>query len=571
VPEFDGSVIVPGSEQEQMARDAGVLVFETVHAKQLSESLNELLFYTWGDEECCLPRGATSATLVGHAEGLERGDFLVFVERRSPTRLTEEDADRKHRHAVRLTRVEFTEDPSGKLFGAEAVDEPEPITRIEWDPSDALPFSLCISVPEEPNVSVALGNIVLVEHGEMQPVDVLPPVPDKEKFYANRTRRVGDCCDPPEPLRLPLRYQPILRDLPLSHGFRLADLLRPPVDAPQDFWSASALRALPPRDAMPQVLTLSGKVNDLEDHWLPCRDLLASDGAARDFVVEIQDDGRARLRFGDDIHGRRPEEGTAFSANYRIGNGAAGNVGGEAICHLLRGGNPPIGKVSNPLPAFGGVDAEDIEAARRDAPQAFRTQERAVTAADYADVAGRRPDVQRAAATFRWTGSWHTVFVTADRVGGGKVDAEFEGRLRRHLERFRMAGYDLEVDAPRFVPLDISLHVCVKPGYFRAAVLVAVRAALSSVMLADGRLGAFHPDNFTFGQAVYASRIVAAAQSVEGVESVRLDRFQRLVDPDPSTRESGVIPVGRLEVAQLDNDPNYRDRGRLLVAAGGGE
>ena len=194
-----------------------------------------------------------------------------------------------------------------------------------------------------------------------------------------------------------------------------------------------------------------------------------------------------------------------------------------------------------------------------------------MTAADYAEAAGRRSDVQRAAATFRWTGSWHTVFVTADRVGGAKVDAEFEGGLRRHLERFRMAGYDLEVDAPHFVPLDVSLHICVKPGYFRSAVIAAVREALSSVLLPDGRLGAFHPDNFTFGQPVYASRVVAAAQSVEGVESVRLDRFQRLVDPDPSTQENGVVPVGRLEVAQLDNDPNFRDRGRLSVSAGGGQ
>jgi hypothetical protein len=121
------------------------------------------------------------------------------------------------------------------------------------------------------------------------------------------------------------------------------------------------------------------------------------------------------------------------------------------------------------------------------------------------------------------------------------------------------------------VPLDVSLHICVKPGYFRSSVIAAVREVLSSVILSDGRLGAFHPDNFTFGQPVFASRVVALAQAVEGVESVRLDRFQRLVDPDPSTRENGVIPVGRLEVARLDDDPNYRDRGRLLVSAGGGQ
>jgi hypothetical protein len=571
VPEVENAVIVRGSDEERAARNAGVSLFETVHTIKLRESLNELDFYTWGDEECCLPRGATSATLVGHAEGLARDDFLVFVERVSPTRLTQEDADRKHRHVVRLTRVEFIDDPSGKLFGPEAVDEPAPITRIEWDASDALPFSLCISVDGEARVSVAHGNIVLAEHGEAQPVDELPLVPEDRRAFARRGHHVGECCDPPEPLPMPLRYRPTLRDLPLTHGFHLADLLKPPADAPQDFWSASALRALDPRDATPQVLHLIGKVNDQEDEWFPRRDLLGSDGAARDYVVEIQDDGRARLRFGDDRHGRRPEEKTHFTATYRIGNGSAGNVGDESIRHVLLDGSAPIGKVSNLLPAFGGVDAEDIEAARRDAPQAFRTQERAVTAADYAEVAGRRADVQRAAATFRWTGSWHTVFVTADRIGGAQVDAGFEDGLRRHLERFRMAGYDLEVDAPHFVPLDVSLHVCVKPGYFRSAVIAAVREALSSALLFDGRLGAFHPDNFTFGQPVFASRVVAIAQAVEGVESVRLDRFQRLVDPDPFTQENGVIPIARLEVARLDNDPNYRDRGRLLVSAGGGK
>ena len=67
------------------------------------------------------------------------------------------------------------------------------------------------------------------------------------------------------------------------------------------------------------------------------------------------------------------------------------------------------------------------------------------------------------------------MFVTADRFGGAAVDARFEARLRRHLERFRMAGYDLEVDAPRFVPLDVELHICVKPDYFRSEVLRAVQ------------------------------------------------------------------------------------------------
>jgi predicted phage baseplate assembly protein len=194
-----------------------------------------------------------------------------------------------------------------------------------------------------------------------------------------------------------------------------------------------------------------------------------------------------------------------------------------------------------------------------------------VTPSDYAAAAERRADVQRAAATFRWTGSWYTVFVTPDRFGGGAIDAGFAARLRRHLERFRMAGYDLEVNSPRYVPLDVILEICVLPEYFRAEVVQAVGRVLSSGVLPDGRLGFFHPDNFSFGEPVYLSRIIAAAQAVEGVDAVRPERFERLVSPIPTSLDDGVIPIGGLEIAQLANNPNFRERGRLTLRAGGGK
>ena len=134
-----------------------------------------------------------------------------------------------------------------------------------------------------------------------------------------------------------------------------------------------------------------------------------------------------------------------------------------------------------------------------------------------------------------------------------------------------MAGYDLEVDAPRYVALDVALHICVKPDYFRSEVVRAVRAELSADVLPDGRLGVFHPDNFSFGEPVYLSRIVAAAQAGEGVEAVWVLKFQRMASPDPASLESGIIPIGRLEIAQLANDPNFRERGRLTLEAGGGK
>ena len=563
--------LVPDSNDVRRALDAGAVVFETVRATELFTDLNTLSIYTWGDLGCCLPRGATRTTLRGEHPDLRVNDVVIFEEVVSPTTFKPEDADRAKRCAVRLTAVRPGVDPSGQLFDEPPVDGALPITELEWDTSDALPFPICISVKERPGleISVARGNVVLADHGATVS-ETLGTVPETLRRCAHSSHDARSCSHPAgDPI--PPRFRPALGSEPLGWGFDLAADLRVPLSDEERWRSATMMIARDPHEALPLVTRLTGTLGTVVTSWTPRRDLLASQGNATDVVVEIENDGRAVLRFGDDEHGRRPNGGTEFTTAYRVGNGSAGNVGAEAIGHVVIGVSGVITNVVNPMPAAGGIDPEEIEAARRDAPQAFRTQERAVTEADYAAAAERRPDVQRAAATFRWTGSWHTVFVTADRLGGAAVDARFETRLRRHLERFRMAGYDLEVDGPIYVALDIALHICVKPDHFRSEVVRAVREELGTGVLPDGRLAVFHPDSFSFGQAVFLSRIVAAAQAVEGVEAVWVQKFQRMVAPDPASLENGFIPIGRLEIAQLANSANFRERGRLTIEAGGGK
>jgi hypothetical protein len=185
-------------------------------------------------------------------------------------------------------------------------------------------------------------------------------------------------------------------------------------------------------------------------------------------------------------------------------------------------------------------------------------------------MAQRHPQVQRAQATLRWTGSWRTVFLTVDRVGGRAVDAAFEAELRRFLERYRMAGHDLEIDEPRYVPLELEIFVCVDPAYYRADVERALREALGRRRFADGREGIFHADRFTFGQSVYLSVIYATVQGVAGVRWAEVRKLRRQNDPSTDAVASGELTVGRLEVARLDDDRSHPDRGVLRLILEGG-
>ena len=543
--------ISAGSRSLSEALAGGALTFETTHDIALFSDLNRIDFYTWGDVGCCLPRGATSASLEGRHPELVPGAVLIFQELLSPTTGMDVDADPAKRWAVRLVDVTASVDPSGGLFGESLSDSAVDVTEIRWHGRDALPFALCVSVPEHPGrkFSKVFGNNVLVDHGRT----MHEPLPEVSHS----------------------RYRPVLSSVPVTSGGDVSGEFASPAASTQPLLAANESITRDAHAALPQIV-LHGESPSgdgsapVETVWTAQNDLLNSSADDTHFVVECDNDGTAVLRFGDDLHGQRPNAGIGFTATYRVGNGTAGNVGAETICHIVSDTTGVFTAIVNPMPAAGGVDPESIEMARRDAPEAFRKQERAVTAADYASVVERRQDVQRAAATFRWTGSWHTVFVAADRLGGADVDSGFESELRRGLERFRMAGHDLEVEAPRYAALDIVLHICVLPNHFCSEVVRAVREELGSGVLPDGRLGAFHPDNFTFGQPVYLSRIIARAQQVQGVESVSASKFQRMAAPDRRALATGVIPVGRLEIAMLQNDPNYRDRGRLVIQGGGG-
>jgi hypothetical protein len=625
------AVIVPGGPEHRAALTAGAQTFETLDPAVLYGSHERFDLWTWGGAGCCLPRGATSATLVGHHPQLKAGDVLVVAEVAGPVTGRAEDADPSKRAAVRLTSAVSSSDPSGGLFltppTAAAVD----VTEIAWDAADALAFPLCVSVQDHPGLVIgeAWGNVVLADHGRTIDAEALGTVP------APVLTAASECgCDPCEraaPDPLPIRYRPTLQAGPLTQArppvlrevaqgdltpalaADLAALAFSPglhdwlldrgfsftagpavVRGGDGAWSvgdgttvallrsdgttlvadgrpaaASATTGADARSAGPAIALVATLLGQSEP-WTPAADLLSAGGDAAEFVVEVETDGSATLRFGDGVNGRRPETGTAFAASYRVGNGVAGNVGAGALAHVvtLQGG---ILGATNPIAATGGTDPETADAIRRDAPEAYLVQERAVTAPDYASVAERDAGVQRAAAAFRWTGSWHTVFVTADPTGRAGIDAGFETGLRDFLEPYRMAGYDLEVDGPRYVSLEVALLVCALPDYFRAHVQAAVLEVLTSGTRADGTLGLFHPDRFTFGQPVYLSAVVAAAQRVEGVQSVTPVTFRRQGDDASSALDTGVLTMDRLEIARLDDDPSFPEHGVLGLTMGGGK
>ncbi len=518
-----------------------------LHDITLYAEFSKINFYTWDDEQCRLPKGATQATLDCcdkpqlNEKQLTAGRVIIFEEIRNPQNGDRFDFDATHRHAVRLTKVTPTTD---------ALNDDKKLLSVEWAVEDALPFDLWISNLDSKgaqieNITIVRGNVVLVDHGQTIAGD------DADLGTVSQGK-----------------YRPILQFGPLTHQGYVRDN--------DDLWvtfnsetSATSAMNWEMRDVKPSInLWELGK---REIPWFPQQDLLNSDRFSREFVVETEDDGRTYLRFGDNQLGKRPTPGTSYQAIYRIGNGKLGNVGANAINHVVTDIDG-IKKVCNPLPAQGGTEPEAIEKTRLDAPQAFRTQQRAVTTSDYANVAQLYRGVKKAIANRRWTGSWYTIFITVDREQGLPVNEDkiFKDDLRNFLESFRLAGHDLEIESPRYIPLDIAMTVHLLPDYFRSSVKAALLEIFSGSVLSNGKLGFFHPDNFTFGQPVYLSQVVTTAMQISGVRSVELTKFQRWQQPPNQELENGQIPFDTLEIARVDNNPNAPENGRITFNMKGG-
>ncbi|MBH8578159.1 putative baseplate assembly protein [Nostocaceae cyanobacterium CENA369] len=543
----------------------------------LYKAHNQILFYTWGDRSCCLPPDSTTATLLdefiqhtlpekpnsANTQSPEQqrklhlkiGDILIFEEIRNPKTGILEDADMKHRHAVRLTNVKASVD---ELYN-------QPIVEIEWSKEDALPFPLCISAIVPPDcqlvdISVARGNVILVDRGRTIEREDLGTVPGKEIIQG--------CQEEDEPIEILVvgdRFRPTLQKTPLTFSQPL-----PKNHLTQD---AKSLLIQDPRQALPQI-QLTNTVNN--SIWTPQYDLIDSNSEDQHFVVEMDNDGQAHLRFGDGELGIKPAVNTHFQATYRVGNGLAGNISVGAISYIVFRNQLISGSTlqpHQPFPAQGGTAPEPLSQVKLYAPHLSHEKlERAITADDYAQLVIQHfsTKVQRAAATLRWTGSRYEVWVTVDPFDKDAADKKLLRNIATDLKKYRRIGHDVIVQRAGYACLDIAMRVDVKFDYLRGHVKATLLDIFSNRVLSDGQRGFFHPDNWTFGQGIALSQIVAKASTVPGVESVSVTKLERLFVGSNREIEASFLPIGAWEIARLDNNPNFIENGRLTLDLRGG-
>ncbi len=406
-----------------------------------------LLPYWWDGSRQCLPAGATRVWLIGTGHGLLSGsEQQLLIDTAGPT-----SADPPVREIVAIATVAETSDP---VFGVA-------LTRVDLAAPTALEHDLG-RTHYAGNLLPAVQGARAGETFAIAPVPAVAPGAPVPAPVVVRTAANWTPDDPRPDYRYTLAasqlsWLPILSEDP--------DVSAQAAAAPQ--------LALTTTDALGAPLA-----------WRWERTLLGS--AAGDTVFTLTperytnvsvsptappgpdaawfeyDGAGTTIRFGDGQFGLVPVGGTVFTVTYLAGGGSVGNVPADTI---VRPDPSQTGTgvltITNPFAATGGADEETAQQIRDRAPQAFRANPlRAVRAGDYVAAAKSLPWVLQAGTSFRWTGSWLTVFTTADPAEREDLTlAELE-QLSDLLNRRRLAGYESYVLAPAYASVDLLITLC---------------------------------------------------------------------------------------------------------------
>ncbi len=566
--------------------------------QKVHQYLNNIGLYTWSDTITSLAAGSTRADLKLYRK-------LYLNDTAAPIPVITKAAAEEIRDLIKTKRVrylliqEHLNPKTGKAAGlnrakrqllslipegAEAANDPitnEWFVCVRWEKTDALRHDYCFTVDcpaDNPgtaigkveNVSLFHGNLVEVFHGQRQttvfkdegdPLVINPAASLEFHFERNpfgEPARWGVICRLPE---IPLAYK-----------------------------QTTPGGDIPPVSTLEVTVETSGGGKDV---WDEVPNFIHSDDSSENgdhFVVETDENRRSIIRFGNGRNGRELPDGAKVTCTYQYGMPLDGNAGADKIVNFNAAsvaGDPALLAINlrscwNPFDVTNGIDREPIAEIIRRVPEAYRQRQlRAVTLADYIARAEEIAGVSRASARYAWTGSWRTVRVTIDPVGTNELSYELRKAVADYLNAVRLIGEDLEIRPPVFVPLEINVVLCAEPDVWPEDIKFVLEQEFSAGWTPDGRKGFFHPDEWTFGQALYASQIIGRAIKVKGVDhavgqkvisggvektiSVSIKRWN-----SPLAAADSFEKLNHNEIIQVMNDPDHMEQGSIKFDVKGG-
>jgi predicted phage baseplate assembly protein len=220
---------------------------------------------------------------------------------------------------------------------------------------------------------------------------------------------------------------------------------------------------------------------------------------------------------------------------YTFGGGQQGNVQ-ENILNTLKTAIPYIARVTNRQPAWGGLDAESLEAAMMRAPAALRTKDRAVTERDFEFLAqqalpaaiGRVKCLQPNPADAAKVAPGQVYLLVIPRIPHPEayldparleLKAEDTALLRTYLDERRLLTTRLDIRPPAYQWAAVKVKLRAVPGAKQAEVESEIYKRLYRFL--NPLTGGPDGDGWPFGRDLFISDVYQCLQGAPNVQFIR--------------------------------------------------
>lgn len=256
------------------------------------------------------------------------------------------------------------------------------------------------------------------------------------------------------------------------------------------------------------VITIEGERWEYADFIDP-----AAEGT-KSWSTTLSDNGTLRIHFR-----RRLVTGqnNIVVTRHRVGAGAAGSGIPPHSFEKPMKKHRYVAEILQPFATAGGADREPVSKLRQSTPQRLSANGRAVSLSDFEHLATRNAAILRAHAELIPTsGSQKIVALTVALAAGGSVKG-MEGDLAPAITARALPGVGVSFTDYEHLALEMAVTA-------RSDLSVHNRTDIKAA--AETRLkDVFSLENRNFGQTAYVSEILAALETVPGIENATVTSF----------------------------------------------
>lgn len=267
-------------------------------------------------------------------------------------------------------------------------------------------------------------------------------------------------------------------------------------------------------------------IND--EPWILVDTFAYSSSRDKVYKVEIDEQTRPYIKFGDGQFSMKPEYNATIEASYSLTYGSAGNIATNNFTTVPQDIQVIDNKITinNVIPATGGSDYETFNMLKNHIPLSIKTLGVAITKEDFEAIAKMVGGVDKAYANYV-CGRYVEIYITPD--GGGEASSALLDSVEKTISKSKVITTSIEVLSTHKSQVFLDITITGKKSFKSNDISNQVKKALTT---------AYDYNNSDINKPVRLSDIYALIDNQSMVDYLTLNRLYQLPYPIPQKNTS---------------------------------